>query len=60
MTECVFVRSGKCTLGHGQIVHGVQEIGLALAVVSADAVDVRRELQLLKFDVSEIGYYYFF
>ena len=36
----------------------IKEIGLAFAVVAADAVDVRRKINLLKLNVSEIRNYY--
>ena len=38
----------------------IKKIGLALTVVSAYAVDIRREIKLLKLYVSEIRYDYFF
>ena len=58
MAEGELVRRGKGALGHRKVIYGIQEIGLALAVITADAVYVRREFQLLKLYVPEIGYYY--
>jgi hypothetical protein len=59
MPENISVRGGKGTFGHRHIIYRIQKIGLALSVVSADAVDVRRELQFLKLYIPEIGYDYF-
>ena len=58
MAEGEFIRRSEGALGHGKVIYGIKEIGLSLAVITADAVDVRRELQLLKLYVPEIGYYY--
>ena len=58
MTEGELVRRCEGALGHGKVIYGIQEIGLALTVIAADAVYIRRELQLLKLYVPEIGYYY--
>ena len=59
IAEIVLVGGWESALGHGQIVDGIQQIGLPFPVVSADAVDVGREGEFLKFDVSEITDYYF-
>ena len=54
MTEIISVRSREGALGHGKIMDRIQEIGLALSVIAADAVDIGRELQLLKLYISKI------
>ena len=54
--EAEFFASRKGALCHRQIPYRLEQVGLALSVASADAVDVRRELQFLKCDVAEILY----
>ena len=53
------VRGRESAFGHGKVVDRVHEIGLPFAVVTADAVDIRREGQFLECDIPEILYDYF-
>ena len=54
------VRARESALCHGKIVDCIQKIGLAFSVVPAYAVDVWGETNLLKGNVPEVLYYYFF
>ena len=47
-------RSGKSTFGHGKIIDRIQKICLAFTIITADAVDIRRELQFLQLNVPEV------
>ena len=58
MSEIELIRRSEGALGHRHIIYSIQKIGLTLAIVTADAVDVRRKINLLKLNVSEISNYY--
>ena len=60
MSEIEFIGGRERTFGHGKIVYRIQQIGLALPIVAADAVDIWGKLQFLKLNVPEVRYDYFF
>ena len=54
VTEVETVGGREGAFGHRQIPDRVKQIGLALAVAAADAIDVGREGELLQLDVAEV------
>ena len=60
VAEVVAVARTHCALGHGQIVYRVQQVGLAFAVVTPDAVHIGREAYFLHLYVAVVGYGDFF
>ena len=60
MTENIPVCLRNSTLGHRKIIDSIQKIGLALSVITGDAVYVGGKLQLCQGYVPEVTYYYFF
>ena len=60
MTEIESVGRSESALCHREVVYGIEKIRLALAVISTYTVDIWRELQFLKLNISEVRYDDFF